>query len=304
MINSTLPSTSGAKKGAILVTQSTIKEIVELATRFVRECNEAEPESVEVQLLPAVIGRPGESHVCIDSVLEIRNSKEAPLIGLMIVAFAKEAKVMVMIDSTRVVRSSSFWYEAVGSDIDAVNNFAQGIEEEWKNSRLWYSVLTSVLYSCEASVKRLPSAIKWSLIGAFVLLGAIILILALLQVLAPLTISSSGSPNPGVPAEIGAKGFPPESSLGETAEGIGSVDRISILSRFGAFVRFAVFALVGFFGPRLMSLLFPSVVFELGDGVRRYTSIRHARNVVLISVILLGIVLPLVREPLLTWLFE
>ena len=280
--------------GAFVATKSSLLAFEALLVNAIGSDTPSDEMGKSVSVIYS--GKPSELYTSVSDILELRNPSIGRITGICITVKSTNAVAFVWLDDVGVCSGHSvvFWIAANSDSIFGKTEAA--VEAELANIRCWYSRGRDYFDRCGNAILRIPSIIPC-------LLFVVALVFVVLVTFADVfryaqwrstaeeliaksdTFKSEISQDPNMAAQFDA--------LRQMLATRKQSTLVAVLRRAGLL---ALAYLLGIGIARLGGYLFPRVVFEIGDGIKRHEQIIWLRRFVIGSIIFCGVLIPLLRE--------
>lgn len=243
-------------------------------------------------------GKGAQQYASVREVLELRNPRVGRITGISIQVRSSEGLTSMWLDDVGIYSFHSIVFLIAGNSESGFEEISASITAECANIRCWYSRLRRLTDRSGSIIRRVPSIVAHMIL----LVGALLIVLG--------AIYDQGRYQEWHAAAESAV------SVYDTAVANGAhvdANTVAAVDRLNEMLKHHHHPIVGtslrviggwVFGYSLIiiamwtSPLFPRVIFEIGEGVKRSEEIAWLRRFLIGSVLICGILLPLIRYAL------
>jgi len=271
-----------------LVTPRALRDIEQALVEFVREGSDDTSHCVFTVVSADSQERPRFNGA--ELVIDLGNPKASPITTVFAAVGAGDRKACITLASGTVFERAGVLLEAVADSRKALSSLERKVASEAQSMSEWFSPLRALVDNATWMIQRtsrlVPTGIRVALIVAFVLA----LTAGLMYLLESARQAAEQQYWRVNPTSKAIEGFAAEMKARYHA--LNNPITLSAGAWLGGMLASAV---VGFSLPWTGSWLFPRAEFAIGDGAKRHDQKRTARNFVLGSVAICGLILPLAR---------
>jgi len=265
------------------------------------------PNNVASEIVQVVFsGKPSESYKNISEVINLRNPRKGRITGINIRVTTNEALASLWIDSTGLYSSHSIVLLFAGDSEGKFSSLKSSIFSELANLKLWYLPIRICFDRILALLAKIPAVIYMALFAmvvAIALLGIFGNIFFYfsdkskherLQQASEVLVNKISGVEPNIDPN----------TVSQIKEILNAKIKQYDRSAYDTFMPLIVGNINGLFLSICIIFtfyLFPRVVFEIGEGIRRYEQLTWLRRFVIGSIIICGIIVPLILKQYLTW---
>ncbi|QKK08415.1 MAG: hypothetical protein HND58_09655 [Planctomycetota bacterium] len=284
------PRVSDQIRGAIVVTPTTVRSLVEAGERFLKD------DAVLCRFVAISSGHEPLVIDSLDELLTLRNPHTAPIEGLLL-ALNTTARGLHIFIGTQSSDGAAVRLDAISDSVDDLSALRESVRAEAKNSTAWYSPFRWLYDTTFALVFKVPGRVR-------LIIGTLLVVLwiawVVLGSLARADLQHWQENAASVVDELRrgqAEGLVLDD---DTAAKVNRIENALASSRGVSWTRWigviAGSIVIGLIWPKANDVLFPRVEFTIGDGAIRHARTTTARHFVLGTVIVSGFVIPLIRS--------
>lgn len=273
--------------GSFVVTRTSLESWYRIVADFLQDSSAVRFSVVVPGKEPLVTGS-------IEEVMSNRNAKTSKVAIIFVGGESGDCAAVVTLDSIGLNACSSVHLSASGPEVDRVSSLLGRVEDEARDIAVWYGVFRKITDRTLNLGSKIPS---WIYLVVSVLCAVVVVLILVSVVTFAVDVFTS---KPAAPESVivgGEQSGNPSTSDPEAVGFQAEANRKSTIIQISKYpVLISVGAVVGMFGPRAYGAMFPRVDFLIGDGIERHTRLRAFRGVILVTVLLSGILIPLIRS--------
>jgi hypothetical protein len=301
-----VPSTYMRFHGAFVVNPAALADLEKIILGFV-SLNGAESEDLKHWVTVWTAKAASVQYADVAEVIALRNPRSDAIRAIRISAVRPGRRAQVLVDDQGNGELSGVVFEADGDPADALSQTASRIVDEQRNIRAWYAIFRRACEPIGLRLKRAKRSIVVPVsIGIFaVSVGGLVMLNqaekqrvaryeTALRNAAAYIDKVDADMKRGVVLDDKNK-VALEALRAQVASSPATLPRTTAKTSVWSYLS-AV--LIGMFGPVVFISMFPRVIFEIGEGKQRHDRVKTLRNCALVTVLLSGVALPLLRRAL------
>jgi hypothetical protein len=251
--------------GAFVVTKSSLLALETLLANAVG--SDASSNEVKKSISVVYSGKPSETYTSVSDILELRNPSIGRITGICIVAASTNALALVLLDDLGLYSGHPIVFMIAANSDSIFGKTEAAVETELANIRCWYSRMRGNLDRLQSMMCETPRIVPRLL---FVVALAF---LTLTTVADWFRYEQWRATAEEVVAKSEMSLDPNSAAKLDTLKQILNKHKHSALMTVVRLASLVAFAYVLGYGILMLGYLFPRIVFEIGEGIKRHEQV-------------------------------